>query len=81
MKENARKTRSATRNEQSQRVQLLKKKEELVEMTDTTLNRQELAVTPSIDAIVKVEENNTSAKSQLLSPEYQKGEYWYQFFI
>lgn len=72
MKNSTRKTRSATRAEMSQHVEIRVKKEEDTNFTNSSLNPFESIATSSADPIVKVEENDTLLKSHSLRIENRK---------
>lgn len=72
MKAVARKTRLRTRTGRSQRVEILIKTEEDLEITDASVNQHELA-TPILGLTVKIEENDVNLKSSSPSLQLEKG--------
>lgn len=56
-------TRSRTRVQASRRVEISTMKVEVVEITDTSLNQRVFGELPSMDPIVKIEENDVNLKS------------------
>lgn len=70
MKQTARKSRSATHLKKSERVEIVIKKEN---DNKTNFSQQEGTATPSVNPIVKAEENEIDLKSQVVKDEEEKG--------